>query len=285
MEQNKALIIYNKYSQVKLLKKIAEKASEFNSVKKLHDELNKSIETIKSQYIKRIQKRQNDLEELNFEILAYIKLEDLGISPEEINKIKQDLRDQFAKDLSEKKVSGDNFSYTEADVDENMLMGIRKKKKKNIIKLFKKLVKIFHPDLVKESSAKKQREKIMKSINSAYKNNDLSTLIEIDKKGTSVIHPSDVHELSMKLEQIESNIMLFHGKVRELRKSKFFKWKLKVDKSKLSYLKYFQEMETKLKIKTRNLEKKLNKLKNKEKGNVIRIDDALMYKEALSLKK
>lgn len=56
------------------------------------------------------------------------------------------------------------------------------RQKKELVSLYRQLVKVLHPDLEQDLGKKLEKEELMKFLINAYENNDLHTLLELEKE-------------------------------------------------------------------------------------------------------
>ncbi|HXS15103.1 MAG TPA: hypothetical protein VN711_03160 [Candidatus Saccharimonadales bacterium] len=124
------------------------------------------------------------------------------------------------------------------EIDEEKQMLDRRKDvseevENEIKKLWKTLIRKFHPDLVLDSAEKTKREAAMKEINRAYAENDLEILkryennMEIDD-----IAISSIERLEKILVDTENRILMTRMEYEELKLSEWYNWKMRKEKAK-----------------------------------------------------
>lgn len=125
----------------------------------------------------------------------------------------------------------------------------------DIKKLWKKLVRKFHPDLADTQDEKKKREKIMKQINNAYAAKDIQALWTIDELELfEEIELNSVVELEKQLEQVENAIIRLEKEFQELKSQQWYDF-LKAGKNKREKL--FIKMEEEALLDVEKKEKEL----------------------------
>ena len=202
------------------------------------------IEFIKSEYDRRIVNLKIELDELNLKLsaLTYALINKQPLS---------EIMEMLNKEKAEK-----NF-YDE----EKITSSISDAEKVEIIKLYKKLAKRYHPDLTQDEEEKINRENIMKAINIAYANYNMSALINIEKEENELsLEFKRTNDIEDKLLVLERQINVYLKEIKELRKTPFYNWKLKIDKAAIDGYDYFESIETKLIQKIKNMCAKLEKL-------------------------
>lgn len=124
----------------------------------------------------------------------------------------------------------------EIDEEKHMLerrKDVSEEVENEIKKLWKILIRKFHPDLVTDVTEKTKREAAMKEINRAYAENDLELLkkyentMEIDD-----IAVSSIERLEKILIDTENRILMAKMEYEELRLSEWYSWKMKKEKAK-----------------------------------------------------
>jgi len=104
----------------------------------------------------------------------------VDMTPEEMfaymKKLEEDI---FQKGEEKPKRAAKKKSKTQLKKEENQRLA-EEAKSKSIGTVYKQLAKIFHPDLEKDDSARKEKEELMKQLTSAYANNDLHTLLRLE---------------------------------------------------------------------------------------------------------
>lgn len=119
--------------------------------------------------------------------------------------------------------------------------------KKDIKKLWKKLIAAFHPDLVSDSEEKKRREKVVKQINIAYEEHDLTTLVRIEQN-SHIEKPQDttIERLEEILVAIENEIIQQVKMYYELCSSEWYGWKERIRQAKKRSQDVFRDFEKSL---------------------------------------
>lgn len=112
-------------------------------------------------------------------------------------------------------------------------------------KLWKKLIALFHPDLVMDNEEKKKREDIMKQINKAYEEGDISKLASIERDHT-LSQDTPTENLEEILVQIENEIVAQEKFYQELKESEWYRWDLKIQRTKKTLDDIFKDVEKKL---------------------------------------
>jgi len=116
-----------------------------------------------------------------------------------------------------------------------------------IRKLWRSLIFQFHPDLVTDKKEKIEREEIMKKINQAYRNHDFDTLkFFADHMQVENFHELPIMKLENILAEIENMIIYAKRRYRELKKSEWHGWKLKIDTARRKKIDVFAALERSL---------------------------------------
>lgn len=189
------------------------------------------LDIVKHEYDVRIGRLLLKDNQLDLEIIQYRNLKALmeeGLTYEEAIKHEEGMFYQELLQQQRQKETIDEeeeFLESRNKVDENT--------KEEIKKVWKKLIFKFHPDLVADSVEKKEREEIMKKINTAYAQNDLEMLLALENNIHIENHlESSVDRLEKILVDIENNIRDLQVEFQELRASQWSGWKKRKEKAK-----------------------------------------------------
>jgi hypothetical protein len=118
---------------------------------------------------------------------------------------------------------------------------------KNLKKVWKKLIRTFHPDLVTEKEEKEKRESIMKQVNKAYAEGNLDILQQIENNmHIENIDNSSVERLETILVETENLTRDKKAEFLILRKSEWYDWKKRIEKGKKANIDIFASLERKL---------------------------------------
>lgn len=115
----------------------------------------------------------------------------------------------------------------------------------DIKKLWKKLIGKFHPDLVQNRKKKRLHEKIMKQINQAYEEGNITQLKKIEQEHT-IDHDNTVAMLEDMLIEIENEIIHVKKLHQTLLDSEWYSWKIKIREAKKRNYDIFATEEKKL---------------------------------------
>lgn len=111
-------------------------------------------------------------------------------------------------------------------------------------KLWKYLIGKFHPDLVQDPKEKSKREEIMKQINLAYEQHDISALQKLRHEvHLDHIEESTIEKLTSILEDIAQQLSEQYRIYRELRESEWYVWRAKIKVSKKNNIDIFEDLE------------------------------------------
>ncbi len=210
--------------------------------------LKMELELIKNEYTVRIGYLLLKDNQLDLEIIQYKNLKRLmeeGMTYEEAVKAEEDkfyneiLRMQKEQEKIEAEKSFfENRQEIPHDVQEDMKA------------LWKKLIRKFHPDLVVNPEEKEKRELIMKQINSAYTQGDITALEQLENTvDAHNVGESSRDRLEEILVQTENLIQKTKENFKELRESQWYVWKKRKEKTKNTFSKgedVFAELEKKL---------------------------------------
>lgn len=99
--------------------------------------------------------------------------------------------------------------------------------------IWKKLIRLYHPDLVSDPHEKTRREEVMKKINKAYSENNLEALLQFEAtQDMQQISELSLVQLEENLEKVEQAIADAQGDLLVLQKSTWYEWKKKKEKAK-----------------------------------------------------
>ena len=168
--------------------------------------------------------------QLDMEILQLQNLQDLmrsGMTYQQAAKHEEDafyaeiLRMQAEQEkLNEEKELLENIQ----DVSEDVLSEIKT--------IWKKLIRLYHPDLVTNLDEKQWREEMMKKINKAYGEHNLEALRTFEQtQDISHLTEMTIEQLEEQLVKIENSINDAQGELNVLQHSTWFEWKKKREKS------------------------------------------------------
>lgn len=115
----------------------------------------------------------------------------------------------------------------------------------DIKKLWKRLIAKFHPDLVQDTEEKKKRDEIMKKINHAYQESDYDQLLRIDQENLSD-HEQTVGNLEEILIRLMKETLQQEELYKNLRKSEWYDWMIRIEKAKKKSVNIFAETEKQL---------------------------------------
>jgi len=117
----------------------------------------------------------------------------------------------------------------------------------DIKKLWKKLIAKFHPDLVTDTTEKKQREELIKQVNRAYEEYDLETLQKLERNiHIETYQETTVEKLEEILVQIENEIIEQVQIAEELQMSEWNGWKKRIERAKKKNEDIFKHIEREL---------------------------------------
>lgn len=129
--------------------------------------------------------------------------------------------------------------------------------------LFRRLAKRFHPDTAELENDKKQREKIMATINVAYAAKDLEALENLEKENSGERlnkwsgPEAEIARLSLELRQLETMIFEIEQTIRELDLSQAMQMRSDMKGDRLMRSDYFGELEADFREKISLLQEQL----------------------------
>lgn len=112
-------------------------------------------------------------------------------------------------------------------------------------KLWRRLISLFHPDLTQDVKEKKIREELMKQINLAYEEGDLSRLSSIERDHT-ITPETTATRLEDMISQLETEIIEQDKQYVLLKESEWYRWHLKIAKAKHTLEDIFSSVERNL---------------------------------------
>lgn len=193
------------------------------------------IETLQREKQMGILHKMEDADKLRIEIAALSaqlkKSKDISREErEELSKIadgftKENLGDEFEeyKARRERMASGD-FDYEEEfgdrvkDIFEQFKVQPDETEKRNIRKVFLNLSKKFHPDKAETSEQAEEHHSVMQRINAAYQNNDIETLLEMERyylmEEPDFEQVDTVDALQQKIDYLERELVFISNQVQ-----------------------------------------------------------------------
>jgi hypothetical protein len=225
-----------------LKKTITEKSKTLLDLTEKIEELKYDLIVIKQEYDIKIGRLYLKLDELNLEILQQTKIAEglkKGLGIKEARKIAEE-ETQGEKE----KIDKENFRLDEQEEKEKLLSS---EEEKELRKVWKELVKKFHPDLALNADDREDREKKMRLINNAYENRDLEKLKSILNE--KVIEEEEVVSGEMLQERLSDILRAIEKQEQEyadLLKSEWNIWKTNIAKAKKKKRDLFKELETKI---------------------------------------
>lgn len=231
-----------------------------------NEELKIRLDMLKREYMVKIGSlvvRDNHLDLDIIRLRNMIRLMEEGKTEEEAA---EELSSTFYAEQLELEAEEENIRRAE-----QILEKAQKNKAKEVSislkKLWRDLISKFHPDLTQDPKEKKRREEIMKQINLAYEEGDLTRLTKIERENT-VLEETSSEELEALLVGIENEITQQEKHFSEMKQSEWYKWHLKISKSTQTMDDIFSEVEknllndilTKIKI-VKELQQQIERLK------------------------
>lgn len=209
------------------------------------ESLKMELETVKNTYNIRIGYLFLKDNQLDLEIIQQRNLKrliDEGMTYEEAIKAEEDtfyneiLRMQKEQEkIEEEKTFFEKRQELPEEVEENLK------------KIWKKLIRTFHPDLVVEKEEKEKRELVMKQINKAYAEGNLEVLQQIENNmHIESIEDSSIPRLETILVETENLTRDMKAEFLILRKSEWYDWKKRIEKGKKDDIDIFASLERKL---------------------------------------
>lgn len=242
--------------RLKLIKLIREKEKILVKVLQEVEELQIDLSILKQEYDIKIGRLYLRLDEVNLEILRLKKIEDFlakGISFFESRKIVDDaFMKRFEKFKEEYRKKEDEEKYF------HNRKNISKEEQEDLKRLWRKLVRQFHPDLSTGN------EDVMKRINKAYAAKDFEALhsIETDQH-VGDLEYSTIADLKCKLENLEKSIENENANLYALRNSEWAILKINIRKAEKNKRDLLKELSKKVLDAIAKSEVELNELKSK----------------------
>ncbi len=165
--------------------RIAEKEDEVSELSIQVQNTKIALHVFLGEYNSRVGSLYVKLDELNLRIKEYQLRIDLAkgrkISQDSLKNIEEEVSETFTKErrhINELEDEASEFSeeYREYLEHEEKGPTLDTEAQEELKKLYRKLARKFHPDLAKDDKQRTEFNKIMSTINEAYKNGDLETL-------------------------------------------------------------------------------------------------------------
>lgn len=200
------------------------------------------LEMVKQEYNVRVGSLYVKDSELEFEIIYYRNLLDLlrqGISRADAEKKLRDMYYSRQKKIQEEK---EEIRYDEQIFEQRT--GANTVSGSELKKIWKRLISMFHPDLIQDQQEKKKREEIIKQINRAYEEHDLEVLKKIEYEAdVTESSESTIEKLETVLVDIENQIITQDQIYQELRTSEWYSWRAKMKMAKTKQKDIFADIE------------------------------------------
>jgi hypothetical protein len=228
-----------------LLKSLAKKRQTLMQITAKVEMLRMDLDIVKREYDVRIGKLYLKDDQLDLEIIRYNRIKSLleeGCTYEQAVKRINEFYDE------EKNIFTMKF---EEIAEEEIEIAKRKKlpeeEEQDVKKLWKKLLFQLHPDLTADTAEKKERETIMRRINTAYAENDYQTLKRIEQQHyVDDPNTTSVEQMEKSLVSLENAIIALQQEHKDLRNSEWYMWKKKSEFAKRKNVDLFKELEEEL---------------------------------------
>lgn len=207
--------------QKALEKTIKKKRESFLRYLAEFEELKNKLDSISTEYNSRIGNLYIQDNILDLEIIMQKKINMLmnrGLSYKDaIAEVQKEGNMKNKENLKE----SESFFYIEDDDEE-----VVEKDNGQLLKnLWKKLVQKFHPDLATDNNDRRDREKIMKKINHAYKHNDEETLsLLYQREYDEATEGAPLEVLEQIYIRIENQIVHIQVTIADLKQSQWYGW-------------------------------------------------------------
>ena len=202
----------------------------------------------------------------------YLRLDELNQLIEQNIKNSKDNSTKLSES-DDKKTENRDFKKEYEKIEEEEVILSEKKElseqeSKELQKIYRELVKKYHPDLVIEEKEKKERELIMQKINNAYSKCDLGQLKQYLNNPSSIMHESketpiqfnDESELIKQIKAIENAIKKYEEEYNSLMQSPWYIWKVNLEEASFKGEDLLSELANKIKEQIIEKENELNKL-------------------------
>ena len=240
-----------------LLNKLNSLKQELVYLTELIENLQNELNIIKQEYNTKFSALYIRIDELDIELAKTIKIKELmkkGFSYDEAKAI---VDNEFILQKEKIKNEKENISkdLEELNRQKNLLEG----KNDDIKKIWRKLVNQYHPDLQTSNEEKEKCEIIMKKINKAYRNNDLASLYSIDDLSFKYKDNDSINFVKTQIDKIQELINDLRKQYQKLQKTKWYVWKIKLEKVNLEGRDLFGELTKTLEDSITQKEELLNK--------------------------
>lgn len=203
------------------------------------------LEIIKREYHVRIGRLYLKDDQLDLEIIRYKNIKSLLDQGKTYDEAVKKINDKY---YAEKKMF--DFRNEEIEHDEDFFSKRKKIESAtqiDIKRLWKKLLFQLHPDLTIDSLEKFRREKIIRSINDAYAENDFDTLKSIENQHiVEDLKETTIDQLEQRIIELENSIIYLEIQYKNLRSSEWYVWRKKSQNARKKNIDIFKELEEKL---------------------------------------
>lgn len=224
--------------------------------------LRMELDLVKHEYDMRIGSLLLKDNQLDLEIIQAKNINTLMEQGMTLGEAQREISDYFYSDIlrmqqEQEKIEAEQELYKDRKIIDDTMQ-------EEIKKLWKKLIRKFHPDLTIDPKEKTEREEVMKKINFAYSMNDLTTLqalynaIPVEK-----FSDTSIEFLEQRLVDIENTIIASKKEYTILQVSPWYGWKTKIDKAKKIGKDVFLDLEKTL---LNDIVKKIDVLKKIKKN-------------------
>lgn len=204
------------------------------------------LDLIKHEYHVRVGKLLLKDNQLDLEILQLKNMQELMKKGMTFKQALKSEEESFYNEILQMQKEQEKIQEEQKILDS--IQDVSEEVSQDIKTLWKKLIRVYHPDLALDPKEKEKKEEIMKKINLAYTENNLQALLEFEtQQSIENLQELTKEQMEETLSKIENMILDYEGELRVLKASSWYEWKKKIDKSKTTNekLDVFADLENK----------------------------------------
>jgi hypothetical protein len=239
--------------EIKLKDELQSKENELLTLDENIEQLKLDLSELKYNYENKIGKLYIRLDKAELYIIIYKQIGTLVDNGIDFTKAKHSIEELFKDKIAN--LEEEEKAFTTA-LENDKLPEISDDERNNIKQLWRKLSRVYHPDLINGN------EKMMQRINQAYSEHDFATLINIDKMNVATFKDeSSLEKLKEKLIKISQLLNIQKEQYDELCKSKWFTLLNEITVARNNGRNILSELELTIMSSIETKEKELSKLK------------------------
>lgn len=234
----------NEKNRKLLLNSIKKKRLQLQKLVVRSELLRTKLDMLKREYMVKIGSLVLKDNQLDFEMIRLRNMISLMKEGKTFDEAEKELEDTFYAEQLEIDKESENIRNAERVFEKSKEWNSDEEQQK-AKKLFRKLIALFHPDLSQDEVEKRRREDIMKQINQAYEEGDITWLSRIESEHATT-QETPVNRLEDILVMLENEIFEHEKEFTLLKESEWYKWHIKISKTQKTISDIFSDVEKKL---------------------------------------